>query len=364
MVEQASDRGRVLLIDDSKLIRKTAEKMLDKVFTLVLAVDGVDGWEILAKDGDIQVIFCDLMMPNMDGFQFLEKVRSSDDERIRQLPVIIVTGADNSEPAKEKAFALGATDFITKPFNATNLRARAEAYIGHQRQTKTLLEQVNLDTLTGLLNKEGFEDRLAKDISFITRHQHSLSTLLIELDDYKTLFEHIGRAGYDSILKQIAKVIQRSVRREDTVARTSLARFTVSLPTAKGDGALTLSQRICQQVAAFGIRFKGEKITISLSIGVVNVTSGQHPELPELLKAIRQALATAQSKGKSQVHVQGLEGQVLETRVSIDQLLRELAFNGKLTTEVDMDNLVTSLKPIVALLNQSQKQALIDSVKL
>ncbi len=355
------DKARILLIDDSKLIQAAAAIMLGNEFDFVLGEDGVDGWQKIESDQTIQVVFSDLMMPNMDGYELLEKVRSSQDDRIRQLPVIVVTGADNSDDAKEKAFAMGATDFITKPFNAPNLKARAHAHVGHQRKTKTLLEQVNLDTVTGLLNKQGFESRLAKDVSFIARHQQDLAVLLVELDGYKALFDQVGRNGYDNILNQVAKVLQQLVRAEDTVARAGLARFMISLPTAKAEGAAALAWRICNKVESINITYQGEKMPVTLSIGVCTVTQGQRPELVDVFDGICGALEKAQLLGSGQVYTQGLNGEAVATRISIDQLLRELEFNGKLSTEVKLDQLVLALKPLVTLMSDRQKQALAGS---
>lgn len=353
-------KPRLLLIDDSKLIRKAAEKMLARDFDLVLAEDGVQGWQLIEKDSSIQVVFSDLMMPNMDGFQLLEKIRSSDQECISKLPVIVVTGADNSEAAKEKAFALGATDFITKPFNATNLKARANAHCGYQAQTKSLLDQVNVDNVTGLLNKQAFEVRLAKDLSFVARHQHPLAVLLVELDGYKNLYDQVGRKGYDSIVKQIAKTLQASVRQEDTVARAGLARFMVSLPTAKAAGAVGLAQRICNQVAAFTISFQGQPLAVSLSMGVCTIAVGKRTEASKVIANASKALEQAQLLGVSQVCAQDMDGEPLIRTLSIDQLLKELQANGKLDAATEMDSVVSTLRPIIALLNDEQKKILLS----
>lgn len=358
--QSATELARILLIDDSKFIRRAAEKMLGDEFDLLVAEDGEQGWKMIQQDPTIQVVFSDLMMPVMDGFQVLEQVRKSDDERIAALPLIVVTGADNSDQSKEKAYSLGATDFITKPFNGTNLKARAHAHVSHQRKTKTLLEQVNLDPVTGLFNKEGFDNRLQKDISFICRHQYDLAVLLVEIDNYKELYEQVGRKGYDSIVRQIANVLQEAVRNEDTVARVGLARFMVSLPTAKGDGAVGLARRICDRVAGFNVAFRNQKLELTVSMGLCSVISGQRPELSQILKVLTTALAQAQKRGRGEVCAQGLDGQTPESRFSVDQLLTELKYEGKLKTELDGQLLVNALKPLLVLLSTEQKRDLLD----
>lgn len=358
--QSAADLARILIIDDSRLIRRAAQKMLGGEFDLLVAEDGEQGWNMIQQDPTIQVVFSDLMMPVMDGFQVLERVRQSSDERIAAMPLIVLTGSDNSDRAKEKAYSLGATDFITKPFNGPNLKARAHAHASHQRQTKTLLEQVNLDSVTGLFNKEGFENRLQKDLSFISRHQHDLAVLLVEIDHYRQLYEQVGRKGYDSIVRQIANVLQEAVRKEDTVARVGLARFMVSLPTAKADGATGLAKRICDRVAGFNVAFRKEKLELAVSMGLCTVAEGQRPELPDILKVLTAALAQAQQQGRGAVCARGLDGHAPESKFSVDQLLTELQYEGKLKSEVDGQLLVNTLKPLVALLSVQQKRDLLD----
>lgn len=358
--QSAADLARILLIDDSKLIRRAAQKMLGDEFDVLVAEDGEQGWNMIQQDPTIQVVFSDLIMPVMDGFQVLEQVRQSADERIASLPLIVVTGADNSDQSKERAYSLGATDFITKPFNGTNLKARANAHVSHQRQTKTLLERVNLDPVTGLFNKDGFDDRLQKDISFISRHQHDLAVLLVEIDDYKDLYDQVARKGYDSIVRQVGNVLQEAVRKEDTVARVGLARFMVSLPTAKGDGAFGLARRICDRVAGFNVAFRNQKLELTISMGLCSVVAGQQPEVPQILKVLSGALAQAQQQGRGEVCAQGLDGQTPESKFSVDQLLTELKYEGKLKAELDGQALITALKPLLVLLSDEQKRDLLD----
>ena len=160
MDAESETQTRILLIDDSKVMRKSAVKMLGGEFDVVVAEDGQQGLDMINDDASIQVVFTDLNMPKMNGYQLLEAVRTSADEGIRNLPVIVVTGAENDDEAKEKALQQGATDFITKPFNSTDLKARAHAHATYQRNTRTLQEVASVDALTGLSNERSFKQHL------------------------------------------------------------------------------------------------------------------------------------------------------------------------------------------------------------
>ena len=115
MAENISE-NQILVVDDSRVIRRAAVKILQKEFDVVEAEDGQQAWDELQKNPKISAVFSDLGMPNMDGFQLLETIRSARDEALAKIPVIIITGAEETDGTKEKVLAMGATDFITKPF--------------------------------------------------------------------------------------------------------------------------------------------------------------------------------------------------------------------------------------------------------
>ena len=124
MSDTPGNKQRLLIVDDSKVIRVTARKILRDHFETVEAVDGENAWEILNSSAPFSVIVSDLTMPNLDGFGLLERIRKSQQPHIREIPVIVITGANDSEAVKQRASTAGATDFIGKPFDSVHLLAR------------------------------------------------------------------------------------------------------------------------------------------------------------------------------------------------------------------------------------------------
>lgn len=353
-------KDSILLVDDSKLVRFAANKVLGDEFELHLAEDGEQGWQLLIANDNIQLVLSDLQMPILDGFGLLEKIRQSEDERLSQLPVIMVTGADNTAAPKERAMAMGATDFIAKPFDPAHLIARVRAYIGHQRQTRSLMEYVNVDAVTGLINRQGFESRLIKDAAFVTRHRHSLVVMLIQLDNYKKLFEAIGRSGYDKIMRQIAGLFQNAVRKEDTVARAGLAQFLVSLPTAQFDSVNDLARRFARAVEACPLTVDGESWQLSLSIGVFASQAGCAVAANSIMHSAHEALEQSLNQGSSHIAVQSMTAQTDSIQLSLDQLLAALEQGSQLPASINMDQVVETLKPLMALLSDAQRKILLQ----
>jgi len=124
MNNPAQVQQRLLIVDDSKVVRVTARKILRDHFETVEALDGEHAWEILTSEEPFSLVISDLTMPNLDGFGLLERIRHSHLPHISDLPVITITGANDSEIIKERATEAGATDFIGKPFDAVHLLAR------------------------------------------------------------------------------------------------------------------------------------------------------------------------------------------------------------------------------------------------
>lgn len=243
-------KARILVVDDSRLMRKAALKMLGDEFDVVTADDGEQAWGLLAEDASIQVVFTDLNMPVCDGYELLRRVRTSDDPGVQGLPVIVVTGAENDEAARMQALETGATDFITKPFTTTDLVARARAHATHQRVTRELQAQAMLDSLTGLANKSGLLDRLQQDIAYARRHQQPLSLVRIEIDDFRRFFLYYGRDLAESLVLQVARLVRARIRKEDTAARIGLGGFALSLPGGQADGIVGMIDRLRAELAA------------------------------------------------------------------------------------------------------------------
>jgi two-component system cell cycle response regulator len=280
MTAAPTERARILLVDDSMLMRKAASKMLGEEFEVITASDGEDAWERIQADSSIQVVFTDLMMPRMDGYGLLQAIRGAEDPGTLNLPVIVVTGAENDESARKKALDQGATDFITKPFSSVDLLARARAHANYRRITRHLEQQITLDALTGLANKSGFLDRLQQDIAYARRHAQPLSLVRIEIDDFRNLFLAHGKARAELLVQHVAQQLRDCVRKEDTAARIGLASFAAALPAGQHVGSKAHIERLRKQIAATPVIADGKPIAITVSAAV------DTPALPHSLTAL------------------------------------------------------------------------------
>ena len=262
----AQARPRLLLADDSKVIRTSAAKILGDEFEVLLAVDGQDAWDQLRQHNDISAVFTDIGMPYLDGLQLLAKIRGHDDENFNTLPVIVVTG-DETDAAREDALARGATDFITKPFNRVDLLARARSHISAQRERRELAAYTTIDRLTRLGNEQHFLATLREARSFAARHGQPLSVLRLHIDGLKGVVKQIGKDVFLRRMRELGAVIKACVRNEDTPARLEAVHFAIVLPVCDVEGARRLAKRIQATVAAAGKR-AGWEVPLTLSAGI------------------------------------------------------------------------------------------------
>jgi two-component system cell cycle response regulator len=253
---------RVLVVDDSKVIRNAARKMLGAEFDVVIAEDGSEAWSILENDPAIQIVFTDLVMPGLNGYELLRDIRTAADARLRVLPVIVVTGIDDDEVARVRALELGATDFVTKPFTSIDLLARARAHASHQREATQLRAQTTLDQLTGLPNKAGFLDRLQQDMAYARRHAQELTLVRIEVEDLRSIFLQRGKETAERLLLHMSKALRAAIRKEDTAGRIALGGFALSLPAGERQGVERMVARLraeldeqATQIAAGPVKF-------------------------------------------------------------------------------------------------------------
>lgn len=297
MTIDSAAKARILVVDDSKLMRKAAAKMLGDEFEVITADDGVDAWNQLARDGAIQVVFTDLNMPRMDGYQLLRQIRGAGDAGVQGLPVIVVTGAENDEAARMKALDMGATDFIGKPFTTSDLVARARAHSTYQRVTRQLQSQVVTDALTGLANKAGFLDRLRQDMAYAGRHQQPLCLVRLEVEDFHRFFLHNGRDVAEGLVLQVARLLRGRIRKEDTAGRVGLGSFALSLPGGQAEGIAAMVARIQDEVAASPPLHEGEPVPVTLHAAVLSPLTDGLMSPDEAMDACQARLDVARESG-------------------------------------------------------------------
>ena len=288
-MSEKNQENQVLIVDDSRVIRRAAVKILQKDFDIIEAEDGEEAWSELQANAKISVVFSDLGMPNMDGFELLEKIRNAEDPSIAKMPVIIITGAEESDGTKEEVLELGATDFISKPFDSMSLKSRAAAHINYRNEVQSLEKRVARDKLTGLLTESSFRQQGEQALAYARRHDTEITLVRFDIDHFAEVFVKHGKAIAEQILARVASLINDGKRTEDIAARLGVSRFSLLLPCSDPRGAEVVVQRICQRVSRLKLKMGNQEFNIRFSAGITSLV----PNLSDI--AFNEFLAQAET---------------------------------------------------------------------
>jgi diguanylate cyclase (GGDEF)-like protein len=304
MSGESGNKPVILLVDDSATIRMSLCRALQDEFLPIEAVDGEQAWEYLSSDSRIEVVITDLSMPNLDGFGLVKRLRNSVVTRLCNIPVIVVTGDDDTD-AREQAFEAGANDFITKTSDRVELLARLRAHRKLaltirelEESQRSLREQANTDTLTKLANRRFFTHIATKELSLMRRQKEYFAVLMMDLDHFKQVNDTYGHAAGDQVLKSVAGALSTNVREEDTVARLGGEEFVVSSPYTNRLAAIVLAERLRKAVEALDVRYEGNRIPVTISIGIA-LQPHDGDSLESLLAAADERLYTAKQGGRN-----------------------------------------------------------------
>ena len=293
MSEIPAEKPEVIVVDDSKVIRLAARKMLGSDYTIHLAEDGLVGWEMLQNNSAISVVFTDLSMPNLDGMELLNNIRASSNDQIANLPVIIMTGHDDSENVKREVFDAGATDFITKPFESIDLLSRAKAYARLSRKVVELEKKTGFDKLTGLCNANLLVEQGSKAFSFAHRHKLYISAVYFEIQDFQNCFLTHGKKVAQHIIVAVGKRLQEVMREEDIAARLGVAKYALVLPMTNKQKTQIVIERIRESIDKLVFDTGKEKIRVSFKTGYASPDLREEIEFNELLDQADDALQRA-----------------------------------------------------------------------
>jgi diguanylate cyclase (GGDEF)-like protein len=304
-------KANILLVEDNKtqagVIREFLEKNGYEVFWVE---DGMSAFKA-ARTRKVDLVLLDLILPDIDGNEVCRWLKL--DQNTRSIPIIMLTAKD-SVSDKVTSLEAGADDYLPKPFDENELNARIYVRLRTKiqedelkqknRQLEDMLTRVEtlaiMDSLTGLYNRRRCEVILESEFKRAARYQSPLSCLMIDIDHFKKVNDSYGHQGGDTVLREIAQIIQMTIREVDTPGRWGGEEFVVVSPNTTKDKAILAATRILKAVTQHTFSgVKGGKITVS--IGVAGTPDPSIDNKDKLVHAADLAMYEAKKKGRNRV---------------------------------------------------------------
>jgi two-component system, cell cycle response regulator len=290
-------RQSILVIDDSEAIHALLRARLQsEPVELRFAPSGEEGIA-LAMASPPDLILLDIDMPAPDGFEVCRRLKA--DMRTMQIPIVFLTGNSSTEQ-KIQGLELGATDYITKPFESAELRARIRATLRAKYLMDLLSKKALLDGLTGLWNRIYFESRLAGALAERRESPGTFSCLMIDMDHFKQINDTHGHLFGDEVLRGVGRILTDCCRDEDVACRYGGEEFVVLVGKASAEHAARLAERIRGRVQEHGFVHKGNRVEVTCSIGVADL---QHIPPPGVVELADKALYRAKHEGRNRISI-------------------------------------------------------------
>lgn len=295
----------ILIADDDTVSRQVLRAALVALgHDVVEAEDGAGAIAALALPGAPSLVILDWMMPGMDGLAVCRTLRQSPG---RYIYVILLTARDAPADMIE-ALDAGADEFLTKPFNNAELRARLKAgerVLALQddllRSQAVLKHEAAHDRLTGLWNRGRVLDELARELRRSRRESSTLAVVMADVDHFKRINDSYGHAVGDSVLQHVGQRLLSTLRASDSVGRYGGEEFLLILPRANIAGAREVADRVRASVAARPLIETLPGLGVTMSLGVA--CSGASVPDEGLIQAADQALYRAKAGGRNRVEV-------------------------------------------------------------
>ena len=298
---------RILAVDDSPVGHKLIEHALAETgYPLLFASNGEEALRLYLHHSP-DIVITDWHMPDFSGLELCERIRQQPN---RPYTYIIMVTSRTEKDSVVEGLAAGADDYLTKPFDPRELRARVGVgcrIINLNRQidakSKLLEEAARTDALTGLPNRRAIEEWTTRQMCGAARHRFPVWVVLADIDSFKNINDTYGHDAGDAVLQTFAEVLKRNTRNSDICGRLGGDEFVLVITHVDEENIKITVERLRQQFAALSFPFVGQSITTTASFGVAGVGSGDVQEYSVLFTHADKALYEAKRKGRNLVTI-------------------------------------------------------------
>ena len=293
----AAPRASVLIADDDEDILAALRDLLSSRYRITAVSDGREALAALSL-GTFDLAIVDVQLPIVDGLHVIEECRAGGED---DGPAFLVLSGLSNPQTKAQALAIGAADYMTKPFEPDELLARMARILATVAREASLLADAMTDSLTGLANYRSFSQSLARELERSLRYKLPLSLLTLDLDNLKIINDQHGHDAGDEAIRVVAGVLTGAVRKFELVARQGGDEFAVIVPNASASDAGQLAERLREAIGAQVVFGQKLSASIGLASWETNGRQGRRLEAAAFVKASDEALYRAKRAGRDRV---------------------------------------------------------------
>jgi two-component system, cell cycle response regulator len=303
MGDKPDSRNRVLIAEDDPVTCLLLKTFLTKWnYDVTVVTNGTDALRILEAEDTPRLAILDWMMPGMEGPQICQRIREQKD---RPYIYALLLSARSEKQDLLRGLELGADDYLTKPFDAPELRARllvGQRILTLQDELIEAREQLRFratyDALTGVANRAVVMDALRSELSRQVREHRPFGVVLIDIDHFKRINDTYGHICGDAVLKEVAQRMKLSVRPYDTVGRYGGEEFLIVVSSSDEQGTMSLAERVRFALESRPIETDAGEVSVTVSCGVA-VSNGKGMDPQSLLRLADEALYRAKQQGRN-----------------------------------------------------------------
>ncbi len=291
---------RILIVDDETRNIELLATIFEDEYDVLFATNGEKALE-LVKRFIPDVILLDVMMPDLNGFDVCSHLKS--EQFTADIPIIFITGLGDTK-AEAIGLELGAADYVTKPISPAIVKLRVNNQIELKQARELLSRRAIMDTLTGLFNRQYFDDVLSREYARQSRTRGGLSLIMLDIDFFKMFNDTYGRAAGDDCLCKVARVIDAAAcRPADISARYGEEAFVCILPETDYTGAFAVAERIRRDIITLSITHSVSSIAnyVTVSVGVCTTRCSPDRSPLNLLAQADEQLYAAKKAGRNRV---------------------------------------------------------------
>jgi diguanylate cyclase (GGDEF)-like protein len=345
---------RILVVDDSRLVRMALVRNLKGTFDVVEEGDGEAAWQQLLLDRTIKAVVSDLQMPKLDGYGLLQRVRASTQKRLQEIPFIVVSG-EETEEEREKARSLGVSDFVTKGAGSAEILVRLNNLLTLAEARENLeasREEMVHDPVSGLYTRKYLGEQATQAFSQTARSGLELCSMVLGFDAYDQLSERLGADLAERVATRFAKMLAGRVRQEDSLGHFGPGRYAIVSPGTSPAQLKGFAERVREAVAAAQIPIPGQQpVSLTVSVGVASLPADTVSTADALLALAEERMSQAMAAGGNRVCLGEAAEPVLRD-LKLAHALELLAAGRPQPVRPHLARLGIEVLPLLALLNQ------------